>query len=219
MKYVWRVVPWFLAFVAILLVIHSWGNEGVLSATITRQDSVTAERVSELDSMRRENARTKQDYARAQYDADRFRRRAEPMVDTLRTVATSLVAVPLPRDSSSADTVELVRIARSADTTVSWIVPRFVVEERVFLVRMAFILDSAWKAERDARMFADSVVIPDLRRQNAKADEVIESQRIAIQLRDRTRGRRCGVSVGYGLVATGRFPAGPTVGASCRIWP
>lgn len=137
--------------------------------------------------------------------ADELSRRvanARPQLLGIAQRVSSISPDTLP--NVAGDTTTYVLLQRKNDDR-KYRVPQFIMDDTQMLLRSAFALDSAWRAERMSRLFLQDSLVPDLRRQLAIADSLIASQRIAIELRDKRANPRCGKKCWFtiGVLTTG----------------
>lgn len=142
---------------------------GRLARARTRSDSLAAALVKAeaatavaLTEQRRLSAR-----------ADIVSRRAAPIRYVVDSLSTSVVvdSTPIIRDTTAFVTVQ-----RPSVDVQPIAVPKFLVDQRNQLIKDARTLDSAWRAEQMARLYADSTTIPTLQ-QEAKTAKGLAASR------------------------------------------
>jgi hypothetical protein len=101
----------------------------------------------------------------------------------------SFVSHPDPSAPAPGDTVKRALVMRAVDP-VPFSVPQFMVDELAQQERQLQYVMRAWQDSERARLFADSVYIPDLRRQLAESGEVIRAERDRVADRDRALARK-----------------------------
>lgn len=195
MTTLWKLTPWVIAFVLVCVVVENWGQT---DAKIRRQDRLTDSLRAELLVSKHKSDSILAIHRTRAATAEGLSRRAEPLrhkVEALDTLITTPVADTVCREVSGihelpcSDTTAMVNINRTDAPEIKWRVPLFVVAERTFLIQAGFTLDSAWRAERSARLYSDSIVIPSLQGQLVTASHLIDNQQAAIRLRDQRHGR------------------------------
>lgn len=135
--------------------------------------------------------------------------------DSLSTVARVALASAKPRDWSvssgsvapdsrlpvARDTTDYINVARPIDPQPHR-APKFLMDELLAIDARLLIVSAAWQGERVARLHADSVTIPDLKRQLFDSDDRLRNAHQRIDDRDRTiarQGRELAIRRRFGL--------------------
>lgn len=178
-------------------------HDSVQVAEVREREAITERKVRQLEEAARSSEAALKEQRTLSRGADSIAVRAVGTREKVRQVATSITSrrdTVVPSDSG--DTTQMATITRRSDTTRSWRIPQFVVDDRNFLISAATLLDSAYNAERAARLFADSITIPalqsELRASRGLTDAVVIERDWWKAKKTPWCGRRCGMAIGVG---------------------
>lgn len=181
-------------------------GDSVIAAADAAADTATAHLIA---SARRSRASLAKQKALSDA-AEKESIRAESASRQLRyLLASTTVKADTP---STGDTTAMILVSHSSRPGQHWRMPQFLFEEHQALQRTAIQFEAAWQRERGARLNADSVTIPDLKRQLYDADDVIAKLRISVDVRDKVRHPRCGAKCGAAIAITALVVTAFTVG-------
>lgn len=96
---------------------------------------------------------------------------------------------PDPETAARADTTEYVNVQRPVDQAPHR-APKFLMDELLAIDGRLLIVATAWEGERAARIHADSVAIPDIKRQLFDSDSRLRNAYLRIEDRDKTIARQ-----------------------------
>lgn len=108
--------------------------------------------------------------------ADSMSRRAVPIRAETDSAMAAIAVKPIVPDSATADTTAMVAVRRAGVDDHAFAVPKFLVDQRDRFASSIRTLDSAWRTEVAARLYADSVTIPALQAQAGTAMALAESR-------------------------------------------
>lgn len=118
------------------------------------------------------------EHAHWKHVADRSAAAARRAIEKPRTAF-----VTSPDTATHGDTVQRILIMRAVDS-IPFLVPRFLIDELAEQEREFAYVMQAWQDSEKARLFADSVYIPDLKRQIADGGKALRLERERVTERD-----------------------------------